>query len=259
MVLRAFPYIPSLLLALLIVGCASVPVPSESGAVSAEEMLSQLSRTAPSPEGFSAEGSITVTTPTMDQSAGFDLASRADSLRISVYGPFGIPVGSALFTASAFTAYNSLNNTAYSGDPQKQLRMLPMMKDIPFPLLVAGLRGIHPLPPDIVPDSFQRVEGTLYSFTLPCTDGSFERYRFDASLSRITRCTRLTEDGMELWSVRYTYRRTDAGTLLPKSVTIALPSRSASLAIEYDEVSFGAPEAPLSIDIPEDAHTVTVQ
>jgi outer membrane biogenesis lipoprotein LolB len=142
---RLLPFVMLLFAA----GCSAVPetVPAERS--DAVDMMSTLSAVR-LPEAFSAEGSISVSTPTMEQSAGFEMIARGDdSVKMSIFGPFGITVGTALFIPGQFTAYSALNNTVYRGSPERQLRSLPFVSAIPFEVIMGtlptlGLIGYQP-------------------------------------------------------------------------------------------------------------------
>lgn len=253
---RVIPF----MLALLMIGCATAPKPAENASLTSEEVLNRLQRTTAVLHSFAAEGMITVTTPTMNQSAGFDLATRgADSVRMNVYGPFGITVGSAFFTNAEFIAYNALNNTVYRGSPERQLKMLPFINEIPFELFMGTLQGIHILRASASIDSFtQRSDGT-YAFTVHYDSGNYDSFRYSSSLERITRCTRFAADGAPLWSVRYQYQRNEQGTVLPEQVEVAIPKKESSLLIEYNGFPDSSAEDAFSLSYPDDAEIITIE
>jgi outer membrane lipoprotein-sorting protein len=246
--------------ALFYAGCASAPQATSSGSLSAEELRESLDRSGVAFKNFSAEGTITVNSPSMNQSAGFDLVTRSgDSVKMSVYGPFGITVGSALFTRNEFTAYNSLNNTVYRGNPERQMKMLPFIKDVPFELLISALQGNHPLLPSAVIDSFTVTPEGQYRFTASVNDTIFDKYSVDRQFLRISQCTRKSTDGKTLWKVVYAYTQNKEGGIDPVQVTISIPSKESSLSLEYEYISREAPSSPMSISYPDDAEIITIE
>lgn len=242
------------------VGCAAVPTATEGSLLSPEEVLQRLEAGGGPSGSFSADGTITVTTPTMNQSAGFDVATRGtDSVKINVYGPFGITVGSALYVNPRFTAYNALNNTVYRGSPERQMKQLPFIKDIPFALFIGTLQGRHAFRPGAALDSFTVREDGSYSFTISRENGAYERYLYNASTDRISRCTYFTADGSSVWSIRYYYNRTEAGAVVPEQVEVSIPSKGASLLIEYGERSNENSAEEFALPYPDDAEVITVE
>lgn len=203
---------------------------------------------------------ITVSTPTMNQSAGFDLATRgADSVRMNVYGPFGITVGSAFFTKAEFIAYNALNNTVYRGSPERQLKMLPFIKEIPFELFMGTLQGIHQLSASASIDSFEQRNDGVYTFTVQYENGAYDSFRYNSSVERISRCTRYSVENIPLWSVRYQYFRNEQGAVLPEQVEVLIPQKESSLLIEYNGFPESVAADAFSLSYPDDAEIITIE
>ncbi|NUN68152.1 MAG: DUF4292 domain-containing protein [Bacteroidetes bacterium] len=247
------------LLALTAAGCSSVPEATVPEAVPADAVLARL-ETIRLPDAFSAEGTITVTAPTMDQSAGFEMIARGDdSVKMSIYGPFGITVGTALFTRDTFAAYNALNNTVYRGSPERQLRSLPFINTIPFEFFMGTLQGVH-LPSRIRPYGAVRPDADgRVSFAAVNADSSVDSLRFDGSFGRIISCTRWSAGSVQQWSIQYRYTRNDAGAVIPQQVELFVPLRQTTLTIDYDAVADNAEAAQFTLPVPDDAETVTVQ
>jgi len=227
--------------------------------MTADEVLFRLAQTSRLQNNFTADGTLTINTPTMSQSAGFELASHgSDSVKISVYGPFGITVGSALLTRNSFTAYNALNNTLYKGSPEKQLRMLPFMSDLPFELIIGSLQGIHLLHFSDAVDSFS-VHGGRYSFIHHNGNGTNDRYAYDEQSNRIISCIRGDSTGTELWAIRYQYDYDTNGAVIPQQVEVSVPAKQAFLLLEYGGVSNDSLAADLTLSYPDDAQIVTIE
>jgi len=227
--------------------------------MTSDEILSRLSQISRLQENFTADGMLTVNTPTMSQSAGFELASHgSDSVKISVYGPFGITVGSALLTRNSFTAYNALNNTVYKGSPEKQLRMLPFMSDLPFEVIISSLQGIHLLRISGDVDSFS-VLGNRYSFSYQNGNDTFDRFVYDESTNRIASCSRNNANGTVLWTVQYHYDNDIKGALIPRLVEVSIPHKRSSLLLEYGDVGYDSLARDLSLPYPDDAEVITIE
>jgi hypothetical protein len=242
------------------IGCATAPKPVENGRLSADEIRNRLVRTGTALHSFSAEGTITVNTPSMDQSAGFDLASRgADSVKMNVYGPFGITVGSAFFTRAEFIAYNALNNTVYRGLPEQQLKKIPFISEIPIELFMGTLQGIHLLNGSAVIDSVEVLDDGTYSFAVLNENGTYDSFRYSGGMDRITRCTRRAASGTVLWSVRYQYARNDEGRVVPEQVEVTIPEKDSSLLIEFGGISDSPDPGAFSLSYPEDAEVITIE
>ncbi len=252
-------FLPVLVL-IFIVGCGTVPKPPLNEAMGPEELKNILVQTTIASKNFSAEGTITVNSPKMNQSAGFELLTRGtDSVKMSVYGPFGITVGSALFTRNEFTAYNALNNTVYRGDPAQQMKTLPFISDIPLELLISSLQGNHPLLPSAAIVGLEVLAGRIYRFTSTVNDSTFDIFTVQEDFLRITKCIRKTASGRTLWKVEYSYKRSSEGGVLPEQVEVFVPSKDASLLLEYGSITLDDTSSSMHIAYPEDAEVITVE
>lgn len=246
--------------ALFAAGCSSVQRTERAGTLNADELRQSLDRSGKASRDFSAEGTITVNSPSMNQSAGFDLVTRGgDSVKMAVYGPFGITVGTALFTHNEFTAYNALNNTVYRGNPEQQMKMLPFIKDVPFELLISSLQGNHPLLPSAVIDSFTVLAEGGYRFVTMVNDTLYDRFTVDDQFLRVKQCVRKSLAGKVLWNVEYEYTRNKENDVVPEQVRVFIPSKESSLMLEYDSISRDASSSPLSISYPDDAEIITIE
>lgn len=248
-----------LAIALVAAGCSAVPEAAAPDVTESTELMGRLA-SLHVPEAFSAEGSITVITPTMEQSAGFEMIARGDdSVKMSIFGPFGITVGAALFTREQFTAYNALNNTVYTGSPERQLRSLPFVNAIPFEFFMGTLQGMHILS-SAAQHGIIRADGAgRFSFTAVNADSSIDSLRYDGVFGRIVSCRRFDAAGTEQWSIRYRYTRTDTGLVIPQQVELSVPFRSTTLIIDYDAVTQSAEAAAFTLPYPDDAEIITVQ
>ena len=195
----------------------------------------------------------------MDQSAGFEFrAHHGDSLMITVTGPFGITVGTALLTPDAFTAYNALNNFLYRGSPRGLAQRFPMLRDLPFPLLFGMTQAVHPFTASSPVDSVRTLESGRIAFQMLQADGSRDHYTVDPSGPRVTRCARYDSAGTHLWTIAYEFL-SDKGTIHPKSVDVKVPAKKASFLLEFDSFERDTTAAPLPFTVPSDANAVDLQ
>lgn len=252
---RLLPFVMLLFAA----GCSAVPETVPAERTDAVDVLSTL-MAVQLPEAFSAEGSISVSSPTMEQSAGFEMIARGDdSLKMTIFGPFGITLGTALFIPGQFTAFSALNNTVYRGSPERQLRSLPFVNAIPFEFIMGTLQGMHILSPAALHGKIVLQDTLRVMFTAVYPDSSVDSLRYDAAFGRIVSCTRYSSAGTEQWSIRYQYTRNAEGVVVPQQASVTVPQRNTTLVIEYDAVAANAAAAEFTIPVPDDAETVTYQ
>ncbi|MDD8019286.1 MAG: DUF4292 domain-containing protein, partial [Bacteroidota bacterium] len=149
-------YLLVLFTTLYVAGCASHKEAIEiDRSATSTEVMSMVNSLSNSLQTFSAEGSLSIDSPRLSQSAGFQLAvKKPDSLRIILEGPFGITVGQALITKEHFIAYNALQNSVYEGKTSSGFAMMKGI-DISPDVIVDAATGIRRFDDDQTqPDSF---------------------------------------------------------------------------------------------------------
>ena len=207
---------------------------------------------------FSADGSISVASPRITQSAGFRLdVKRPDSVKLVIEGPFGITVARAVFTKEHFIAYSALQNSVYEGNTDAKSGFIKMI-DVPPALIIDALAGIRRFAPDETsPDSFS-VSGRNYRLQF-FSNRTIKRYGVDISSNRIVSVETLNrENGTLLWRESYEYERTDS-SWDPLSVTITVPEKQTTVEIVYNSVSINPDLSPLTIAVPEDAERIHIE
>ncbi len=254
-----------LLTVYLLSGCSSTQQTTFDRSLSSSEIIAAVNAQADSVQTFSAYGSINVETPQMSQGVGFDLAVKKsegsfgpDSVRIVVEGPFGITVGKVLFTKQHYIAYNALNNTLYEGNPEKGMRMLPMMSAFPPELLIDAFSGVRRFNDSFsAPDSFYATEN-FYVFIFSNENGK-ATFSVDPQSLRIAKVETYKHNGELLWEELYTYRQLENKSWLPATTRISVPEKSITVEISFNEIALNSIINSMTISIPDDAERITIQ
>ncbi|MBI2427281.1 MAG: DUF4292 domain-containing protein [Ignavibacteriales bacterium] len=246
-------------IAALLVGCsAEKETFTADRSFSPTEIILMVNALPASIQTFSAVGSVNVETPQMSQSAGFDLAvKKPDSLRIIVEGPFGITVARALFTQHHFVAYNALNNTLYTGDPDKGMKSLPFVSGIEPGVIIDAISGVRRFNDSFsIPDSFA-VTNDAYIFRF--TNGLYvTKISVDARSMRIAKVQTFTYDKTLMWEEFYSYVQGNDGLWQPAASKIFVPERLTSIEFLFDEVTINPSLTSLSIAYPDDAEQILI-
>ncbi len=266
--MKKVSFIFTVILFLLLVyigGCSSTRGTIVDRSFSSYQIMEAVNSLSDSIHTFSAYGSINVVTPQLSQGAGLDLLVKKsespmgpDSIRIIVEGPFGITLVKALFTRTHFTAYNALNNTLYEGDPNKGMRMLPIMSSFPPDLLIDALSGVRRFDDHSVePDSFYTTE----SFYVLVFSNDIGRSIFSIDLQslRIVKVKTYKNGGELLWEESYDYRKMDNGSYQQETARIHVPERSITVEINFDEITLNSSIDSMTISTPDDAERVTLR
>lgn len=245
--------------AVLLAGCASEKeTGSDVGLLSSAEIISRVNAMSASIKTYSALGSVSVETPQISQSAGFEISiKKPDSAFISVDGPFGITIGRVLYTTKAMKAYNALNNTLYEGNPEQGMQALPFFAGLQPDIVIDAMSGVRRFNNGFTrPDSFS-FSGRSYRFSF---NGSTRRTVIvvDARSMHITRVrTYATDDDRLLWEERYSYVQSGDTVWKPESVFITLPERSMNLEFLFDDIQVNPLLPDFVLEFPDDAERMT--
>ena len=240
---------------LLIAGCMHPPKPILKPLLSPAEVRFAVMDNFGSFKTFSAEGTISIESPSIVQSIGFELAvMQTDSLKITVSGPFGITVGTGLILKDSFAVYNALNNTLYKGNSFAKLKSFPMADEISPQLLMTVLQGKRLMMYSKL-DSFDIVSG-VYTMKFFNYKNEREVFVFDESVMKITEYERKDSTNNTIWEEEYHY---SSKTSLIHQIIINIPSKQTVLTIDYSSVVRDAPVPPFTLSYPQDAEIILVQ
>ncbi len=232
-------------------GCSAVQPTAVKTDSSAADVVRRTNARVSTINTMRASGTLAIDSPTMSNSASFQLnVRRPDSAKIVIRGPFGIRVGEALFTGTRFTFYNALNNEVVRGD---------VLEDG-----MPGLMDLHIKPADIyntlsgtrtfsagetVPDSFSISDNRYVLVFLHGDERT--RYEVDPESYAILSVRQISPQGVTSMEEEYAFSRQGDGVFEPESVRI-LREESAVL-LSYERVKRNGALDPFTIEIPDDA------
>jgi outer membrane biogenesis lipoprotein LolB len=197
---------------------------------------------------FSGEGSVAFESSDMSGSVFFSIAMhRPDSLLIRLEGPFGIDVGFLFANRAHIVLYNAMENW-YLDEPTGNAGMrkaLPV--DLPFDQMIDAFAGSFRLPTAGRPFSYAIDDE---KFLLKYRQGTeIASYWVDPSLHIVTRYQLVRGDSIlaEAAADRFTE---DGDCLVPRSITLTIPSLSQSISIFYSNLEAHPSEVSFARTIP---------
>ncbi|GAB5534246.1 MAG: hypothetical protein Rubg2KO_04950 [Rubricoccaceae bacterium] len=164
-----------------------------------------------------SDGSLTISSPSLNQDAGFSLRSElADSTTAVLRGPFGIIAARALLTSDFFIGLDQLNKRLYEGPVSAAERFVPGAG--------APGRGARALFGLIAPepeiDWTVEAGNDLYLLTGTMPGGSARTYVVDPALWRVVSVKDVDRAGGVIGSQMYEAFDTIDGVVLPRRVVL---------------------------------------
>ena len=241
-------------------GCASVKeAVTFDRTLAYDQIIDMVNTQASKVQTFSAEGSLSINSPRMAQTAGFEVhVRRPDSVKIVVSGPFGITVGEALFTKDRFVAYSPLQNTLYNGNTSVSTGFMGTI-DVPPAVVLDALTGVRNFDaPKTYPDSFY-VTRSFYIAKFSTPKG-WSTYTVDPVSGHIVEVERNSNDNKTTeWRETYSYTKNENNEWQPVTTEIDIPAKKLHISIDYSAVHYNRPLPSLFIAYPNDAERVTIE
>ncbi|MCX7984622.1 MAG: DUF4292 domain-containing protein [Bacteroidetes bacterium] len=219
---------------LVFVGCAPEQITQRFSYTNFLEIYSTRSLTL-SP--FFAEGKLTVETPSFAHTGSFTVyLKRPDTLFLLIQGPFGLKIGSGLFTPTSFMFYNSIQNQLITGAPTienlSRIFHIPLTFNDLLDMFVGGsLFTDDRRPPDDV--SF---EPELTILTYSDAHG-IRKYWIDNSTHQLHRVQIYNSTNSLLLEQTYKNFHDVQSTKVPYSIQVVNVPNNQRIALSYSTVS----------------------
>jgi len=202
------------------------------------------------------EGRISVETPDMAQSGSFSLTlQKPDSVLITLQGPFGIKVGSALVTRTGFLFYNSLENKLISGSSSTENLNRILHIQAGFDDLVNLFAGGLFFNEDLRSPDETRVEDDQWIFIYSSSNAS-RRYWIDPATMSIQKVQFL--DGSGKLTLEQTFSRFEdvQGISMPYSIRITQPKSRQMFSLQYSDILVNVEPLPFTWIIPQNVDRI---
>jgi hypothetical protein len=202
------------------------------------------------------EGRVSIETPEIAQSGSFILTlQKPDSVLITIRGPFGIKVGSALVTRTEFLFYNSLENKLITGLSSMENLNRILHVQLSFDDLLSLFAGGTFLESDFhAPDEI-RVEDNQFVFVF--TDAKASRkYWIDPTTLSIQKVQFLDQSGRLVLEQVFSNFEDANGFTMPYTIHVIQPKMRQRLTFSYSEILVNTETLHFTFIIPPNAERI---
>jgi len=128
---------------LLLIGCSTEKeITTTEKVIPATRLLKKLEGNRRKIKTFEGSGSIYVKSDEFSGKTSFQiLIKKPDSIKISIYGPFGIDIAHGIFSKNNFLFYDVLKNRAFIGENSKDVLKKLFKIDLSFEELIDAFAG----------------------------------------------------------------------------------------------------------------------
>lgn len=141
--MKKFLILIPLIISLFIVESCVPSRPSYEEAVyTSSRLIKKLEANRRKVKTFRGTGVINVVSPQVEAKASFEvILKKPDSVKVSIYGPFGIDLAQVLVTGQSFMFYDVLHNKLYEGGVQNDILQRIFKINISFDDLMDAFAG----------------------------------------------------------------------------------------------------------------------
>jgi hypothetical protein len=233
------------------------PLPS----LSTDELLARVNARHSRIHTLEADGVLTIETPEKSGSTDFDLSLRKpDSLLLSVSGPFGIDLGTLLFTRSRYIFHNVTDHYAVAGRPDGSTMSTLFNIGLDFDQVLLSFTGEFTAAAagksgaaGAAGNTSTGDEGYILTYD---RDGKTQEFRIDGSDYFVTSYRLLGADGRpELIATAEDPDDAD-GIVMPYLLRVVFPKERKSITVAYDGIGVNADvscayEVPKGVEVHE--------
>ena len=244
----------------IMIGCSSEKeITTTEKIIPASRLLRKMEGNRRKIKTFQGTGTIRVKSEEFSGKTSFEIfIKKPDSIKISIYGPFGIDVAHGLFSEGSVIFYDVLKNRVYTSSKSKGILQTLFKIDLSFEDLLDSFTGAVNL------TSKLRSEPTDYEilddiYNLTYVDDSASKksiYRVTKEDLKITDFLVLSLAGKELLSGEYSRFRDYEDVPIPSTLLIRNKEKKQSLSVEYKRITVNEKIKSLTIQLPTDVELI---
>ncbi|MGK9367476.1 DUF4292 domain-containing protein [Melioribacter sp. Ez-97] len=253
--MKAIKFLTALTLAALLAGCGASKEISNERILSPERLITKLEANRRKVRTFSAAGTINIKNgnSTIESSIEVNI-KKPDSVRVDVYGPFGIELAQILITRDNFLFYDAINKKAYKGKTDEAAIQKALKIDLPFDMLIDAFTGGVDLSDKLrtEPDDYVFNENYSYVKYIDSTSGTINEYEINTKNFTVNKIKIGKSDKRSIVEATYDNYKEFENISVPLTVSMKFPENNQSLQINYKKVSINDSSSNILFELPPD-------
>ena len=246
--------------ALFITACVpSKPVQEDEKILPADRLIKKLETNRRKIKTFEGSGILNIQTPQMSAKVNFEvILKKPDSVKVSVYGPFGIELAHALVSKNDFIFYDVMRNSIYKGSAKREILKQIFKVDLSFDDLMDAFAGAVNLTDKLRnnPDDYS-VNSDEYILSYKDENAGKESiYKINTGDLAITNYKLLKLPKEILFEGSYSDFKDFENVFVPYKITVENKEQNQRVNIEYRNIEINKEAGNISIKFPSDAEIV---
>ncbi len=210
-------------------------------------------------KSFEGNGTLDIKTPSLEARASFEISiKKPDSIKLGVYGPFGIDLAQALVTRNDFVFYDVMGDKAYTGNISTNVLKKIFRIDLPFNDLIDAFAGAVNLTGKLseVPQDFEITDD--YYFLTYTENATNMEFHYDINIldNALLRYQVVKKPDNLLFEGRYSEFEHFDNVPIPLRTVVENKKNNQALLIEYRNVSVNEEIEDLKLNLPDDVEII---
>ena len=246
--------------ALVMTACVpSKPVKEEEKTLPADRLIKKLEANRRKIKTFEGSGILNIQTPEISAKANFEvILKKPDSVKISVYGPFGIELVHAVVSKNDFTFYDVVRNNVYKGNVKQDVLKKIFKVDLTFDDLMDAFAGAVNLTDKLRqdPDDYE-INPDNYILSYKNEEAGKESiYMINTEDLAITNYKLIKLPDEILFEGIYSDFKDFESVFVPYKTIVENKEHDQRVDIEYRSIKINNEVGDLSIEYPSDAEII---
>ncbi len=245
-----------ILLLIFAISCVPSKPVYEEEVLPADRLVKRLEANRRKIKTFEGSGILNIESPKLDAKASFEIfLKKPDSLKLVIYGPFGIDIAQALVTNSEFTFYNALKNVVYKGRTDKNVLKKIFHIDLSFAEMIDAFAGSVNLTDKLrlQPDEFKLTNEDYYLTYRDSLTGKQSEFIIQINNLAIKKYELYKDPGILLFEGQYSDFEINNRVAIPYKNVIQNKIDNQKVSIDYRNIKVNENLENLTLEIPRDA------
>lgn len=246
------------LIVVFVVGCVPSKPVREAKSIPPGRVIKKVEANRRKISTFRATGILAITSPKISAKANFEvMLKKPDSVKISVYGPFGIELAHALITDRSYKFYDPMNKKLYTGQNREGVIEKILKVNLTFDDLMDALSGSVNLTNKLasVPSHFDITENS-YILSYDGVNKRSSVYDIDIESLALNSYNVMSEDGKSILKGSYRNFKYFNDVPVPFNSRIEYAEKDQTLDIEYRKINVNEDDLDFILSLPTDIEVI---
>lgn len=208
---------------------------------------------------FQGTGTLNIKTPKTKAKAHFEVfLKKPDSLKFSIYGPFGIDLAQAVVSSNEFVFYDAIRNIIYKGRTDKNLLQKIFHIDLSFSEIIDAFAGAINLTDKLrlQPDNYNLKDNKYILSYIDSSSAKKSIFEIITNNLAIKKYKLFSPKGKLLFESKYSEFKIFNHVAIPFSTIVENKNQKRKVHITYYNINVNKEISNLTIEIPTDAKII---